>query len=92
MPTLTQLLIDLLVGLVQIRDGPDPGVSLDGPPLERWEDEQFIYLEAHVTGHSDPYIDICIQGRQVYIQMGRPLDGQADVPPVIGRVGRERLS
>jgi hypothetical protein len=59
--------------LAQVRDGVRPAIAVDDTSIERWDGEEFIYLEAHVTGEPTPDIDIdiCFQGHRVFIKMAR---------------------
>jgi HSP20 family molecular chaperone IbpA len=70
-----QLLTQLLEKLVRVRDRPDPADALHGPPVERREDEEFIYLEVGLPGVTGPDIDICIHEGRAFIRMERPPAG-----------------
>ena len=60
MSLLPEALARLVQELMQIRDGVVPAVALHPTPPERWEDEEFIYLEVDLHGEPGPDIDICI--------------------------------
>ena len=75
-----QLLAHLLREMVQIRDGVRPAVALHGTPPERWEDEEFIYLEADLPGEPGPDIDICFHSGRAFIRMERSPAGPMSPP------------
>jgi HSP20 family molecular chaperone IbpA len=80
MPPFSQLLTHLQDKLVLARDGPSPTGALDGSPAERWEEEEFIYLEVELPGVTGPTIDICIHGSRAYIRMERSPAGPMSPP------------
>ncbi len=60
---------------MQIRDGEVPALTLEPTPPERWEDEEFIYLEADLHGGAGPDIDICLHSGRAFIRMVQPPTG-----------------
>ncbi len=79
MSLLPEALAGLVRELMQIRDRVTSAAAFRPRPPERWEDEEFIYLEVDLHGDSGPDIDICIHhsGRAL-IRMVQPLVGQID--------------
>jgi hypothetical protein len=73
--SLPEVLARLVRELTQIRDGVVPAVALQPTPPERWEDEEFIYLEADLHGEAGHDIDICIHSCRVFIRMVQPPPG-----------------
>jgi hypothetical protein len=67
---LLRLLTWLIDGLDVMRSD-DPPDGRYGPALDRWEDEDYVYLEAVLDAPSDAEIDISTQGSRVFIRMGR---------------------
>jgi hypothetical protein len=63
---------------MQIRDGVVPAIALEPTPPERWEDGEFIYLEADLHGEAGPDIDICLHSGRVFIRMVQPPTGPMD--------------
>jgi hypothetical protein len=53
----------------RIDRGPD-GVC-DDPSPDRYEDEEYIYIEADLAHDPGGFIDICIQGGRAFIRMTR---------------------
>jgi hypothetical protein len=75
MSRLPQVLHSLLEELVQVRDGLRSAVSPNGTPLEKWSDEEFIYLEADLNAEPCPDIDVCFHGSRAFISIRRSPDG-----------------
>ena len=64
-----EVLARLVHELMQIREGAVPAIALEPTPPERWEDEEFIYLEADLHGKAGSDIDICIHSGRAFIRM-----------------------
>jgi hypothetical protein len=60
MSLLPEALARLVRELMQIRDRVTPSAAFHPTPPERWEDEEFIYLQVDLQGDPGPEIDICI--------------------------------
>jgi hypothetical protein len=60
MSLLPEALARLVQELMQIRDHVTPVAAFHPTPPERWEDEEFIYLEVDLHGDLGLDIDICI--------------------------------
>jgi len=71
MQQLSEILTALTDELVQIRDGRRTAVALDGTPLERSEDKDFIYLEAELAWDPCTEIDISIHEARAFIRIER---------------------
>jgi hypothetical protein len=73
MTPLPKLLRRVLEELTHEQGGPCPVESgaPDGEHLERWEDEDYIYLEADLAEDLGPAIDICIYKGRAFIRMTR---------------------
>jgi hypothetical protein len=69
MSLLPELLARLVQELMRIRDGVVPSVAHHPTPTERWEDEEFIYLETELHKEPGPVIDICIHSGRAFIRM-----------------------
>jgi len=79
---LPEVLGQLLQELMQIRDRVRPAVALHPTSPVRWEDEEFIYLEADLHGEPGADIDICIHSGRAFIRMEQSPAGPV-YPPVI---------
>ena len=66
---LPEALARLVQELMQIRDRVTKGAAFHPTPPERWEDEEFIYLQVDLQGDPGPDIDICIHSGRVFIRM-----------------------
>ena len=67
----SDILARLVHELMLIHDGVAPSVALDPTPPERWEDEEFIYLDADLHEDSGLYVDICIHSGRAFVRMAR---------------------
>lgn len=68
---LLQLLNRLVVALEPSRPGDHLALARRGTAPERWEDKDYLYVEAHLTGEADSDIDICIHGGLAFIRIVR---------------------
>jgi len=84
MSLLPEVLGQLLQELMQIRDGVRPAVALHPTSPERWEDEEFIYMEADLHGEPGADIDICIHSGRAFIRMERSPAGPRYLPAIRG--------
>jgi hypothetical protein len=50
---------------------PTPCEPFDGEEVERWEGEEYLYLEASLPQALDAEIDVNIQGGRAFIRMPR---------------------
>ncbi len=67
---LTQRLNRLVDDIVRVRDGrPCPGQT--EPPLLRWEDDEYIYLEIDTPGFTELTADISVSAGRVVIRVMR---------------------
>jgi hypothetical protein len=64
-----EVLARLVQELMRIHDDVVPAVAIHPAPPERWEDEEFIYLEAELDGEPGPDIDICIHSGRAFIRI-----------------------
>jgi hypothetical protein len=72
MSLLPEALARLVRELMQIRDRVTPGAAFHPTPPERWEDEEFIYLQVDLQGDPGSDIDICIHhSGQAFIRMAQ---------------------
>jgi hypothetical protein len=70
MSLLPEALARLVQELMQIRDRVTPAAAFHPTPPERWDDEEFIYLEVDLHGDLGADIDICIHhSGPVFIRM-----------------------
>lgn len=67
---LLRLLTWLIDGLAALRSD-DPTANRYGSAMERWQDDEYVYIEALLDDPSDVEIDISAQGGRVFIRMGR---------------------
>jgi hypothetical protein len=51
--------------------GPPPCEPFDAEEVERWEGEEYLYLEAPLPHTLDAEIDVNIQGGRAFIRMPR---------------------
>ena len=77
MQQLSEILIALTDELMQIREGRHIAVALDGTPLERSEDKDFIYLEAELARDPCMEIDISIHEARAFIRIERSPAGSS---------------
>jgi hypothetical protein len=70
---LPELLTHIVEELTRNRDGRRPVATVEVAPLERYEDKEFIYLEAGLDREPGPDIDICIHAGRAFIRMERSL-------------------
>jgi hypothetical protein len=76
MSLLPEALARLMQELMQIRDRVTPAATFDPTPPERWEDEEFIYLEVDLNGDLGLDIDICIHhSGRAFIRMDQSPSG-----------------
>jgi hypothetical protein len=65
------LLDEVLRELVRGRIDPGPGGAGNDPCPDRYEDEEYIYMEADLAHDPGGSLDICIQGGRAFIRMTR---------------------
>jgi HSP20 family molecular chaperone IbpA len=66
--SLLGLLGRLLIQLDSNGDVPQSGSPSD-QPLERWEDDAYLYLEARLPDVQDRDVDVCVHDGKVVIRM-----------------------
>jgi HSP20 family molecular chaperone IbpA len=64
-----KLFVELVGILERLRESPS--VKSNEGTLERWEDEEYIYLETDLGSVSAPEIDVNVHDGRVYIRMAR---------------------
>ena len=68
---LLQLLNRLVVALEPTRSGDPIALARRGAAPERWEDKDYVYVEANLAGEAESEIDISIHGGLVFIRIVR---------------------
>src|SRR5689334_6401823 len=63
-------LVERLSGTVTVAV-PTPSQPFDAEEVERWEGEEYLYLEAPLPHALDAEIDVNIQGGRAFIRMPR---------------------
>jgi hypothetical protein len=70
-PGLLNVLNRLLTALEPSRAGDPDLEARRGAVPERWEDQDYIYVEANLAGESESVIDISILGNLVFIRIAQ---------------------